>query len=95
MFFKGFPVLTDTQIRNAKATDKPVKLSDGKGLFVEIRPNGSELWRYRYEIGGKENLFAVGIPYARISQDRTGVPNKPRHRVDGVVLEVSVTKTGR
>lgn len=53
-------MLTDTQIRNAKAVEKPVKMSDGKGLYVEIRPNGSKLWRYRYEIGGKENLFAVG-----------------------------------
>lgn len=60
MFFKGFHVLTDTQIRNAKATDKPVKLSDGNGLVIEIRPNGSKLWRYRYRIDGKENLFAVG-----------------------------------
>ena len=53
-------MLTDTQIRNAKAPEKPVKLNDGKGLYIEIRPNGSKLWRYRYEIGGKENLFAVG-----------------------------------
>ena len=53
-------MLTDTQIRNGKAIDKPVKLSDGKGLFIEIRPNGSKLWRYRYKINGKENLFAVG-----------------------------------
>ena len=57
-------MLTDTQIRNAKTGDKPVKLNDGKGLFVEIRSNGSKLWRYRYryryEINGKENLFAVG-----------------------------------
>jgi hypothetical protein len=53
-------MLTDTQIRNAKTTDKPVKLSDGNGLVIEIRPNGSKLWRYRYRIDGKENLFAVG-----------------------------------
>lgn len=53
-------MLTDTQIRNAKATDKPVRLSDGNGLMVEIRPNGSKLWRYRYRIDGKENLFAMG-----------------------------------
>lgn len=53
-------MLTDTQIRNAKATSSPVKLNDGKGLFVEIRPNGSKLWRYRYKINGKENMFAVG-----------------------------------
>lgn len=53
-------MLTDTQCRNAKAKEKPYKLTDGKGLYLEVRPNGSKLWRYRYRIAGKENLFAVG-----------------------------------
>ncbi|GBG02537.1 integrase [Azospira sp. I13] len=53
-------MLTDTQCRTAKAADKPLKLRDGNGLYLEVRPNGSKLWRYRYEIGGKENLFALG-----------------------------------
>lgn len=53
-------MLTDTQIRNAKTSDKPLKLNDGKGLFLEVRANGSKLWRYRYKISDKENLFAVG-----------------------------------
>jgi integrase len=53
-------MLTDTQCRNAKAAGKPAKLSDGKGLYLEVRPNGSKLWRYRYKINDKENLFAMG-----------------------------------
>lgn len=53
-------MLTDTQCRNAKATDKPLRLRDGKGLYLEVRPNGSKLWRYRYKINDKENLFAMG-----------------------------------
>lgn len=53
-------MLTDTSCRNATTTDKPLKLNDGKGLYLEVRPNGSKLWRYRYKIDGKENLFAVG-----------------------------------
>lgn len=52
--------LTDVKIRQAKATDKPIKLTDGNGLYLEVRPNGSKLWRYRYRIAGKENLFAIG-----------------------------------
>lgn len=58
--FKGALMLTDTQCRTAKAADKPLRLRDGKGLYLEVRPNGSKLWRYRYEMGGKENLFALG-----------------------------------
>ena len=53
-------MLGDTTIRNTKATVKPIKLTDGNGLFIEIRPNGSKLWRYRYKIDGKENTFAMG-----------------------------------
>jgi integrase len=52
--------LSDTRIKSAKPEDKPVKLSDGSGLYLLINPNGSRLWRYRYRLCGKENVFAVG-----------------------------------
>lgn len=52
--------LTDAKIRNAKPEAKPVKLVDGGGLYLEVRPSGAKLWRYRYRIAGKENVFAVG-----------------------------------
>lgn len=54
-------MLTDTRIRNAKkAEGKPYKLTDAKGLYLEIKPTGAKLWRYRYRIDGKENVFAAG-----------------------------------
>jgi integrase len=52
--------LTDAKIRNTKPGDKPIKLTDGGGLYLEVRPTGAKLWRYRYRIAGKENVFAVG-----------------------------------
>jgi len=52
--------LTDVKIRQSKASEKVLKLTDGHGLYLEVKPNGSKLWRYRYKIAGKENLFAVG-----------------------------------
>ncbi len=52
--------LSDTRIRNAKPSVKPIKLTDGGGLFVLINPNGSRLWRYRYRLNDKENMFALG-----------------------------------
>ncbi len=51
--------LTDAKIRNAKPSDKPIKLTDASGLYLEVRPTGAKLWRYRYRIAGKENLFAL------------------------------------
>lgn len=52
--------LTDTKIRNTKPAEKPIKLTDGGGLYLEVRPTGTKLWRYRYRIAGKENIFAIG-----------------------------------
>lgn len=52
--------LTDVKIRQAKPTDKAQKLTDGNGLYLEVKPNGSKHWRYRYRIDGKENLYALG-----------------------------------
>jgi hypothetical protein len=37
--------LTDTQIRNTKPADKPLKLTDGRGLYLEVTPAGGKLWR--------------------------------------------------
>ena len=53
-------MLTDTKIRNTKKSNKPIKLTDSSGLYLEVRPSGSKLWRYRYRIAGKENVFALG-----------------------------------
>lgn len=52
--------LTDTAIRNAKPREKAYKLTDGGSLFLLVTPAGSKLWRYRYRLGGSENLFAIG-----------------------------------
>ena len=63
--------LTDVKIRQAKPADKAFKLPDGAGLYLEIKPNGSKLWRYRYRIAGKENLFAIGsYPEVSLSDAR-------------------------
>lgn len=53
-------MLSDTQCRNAKPQAKPFKLADGKGLYLEVKPNGVKAWRYRFELGGKESVFAIG-----------------------------------
>ena len=35
--------LTDTAVRGAKPGEKPYKLSDEKGLYVQVNPNGAKL----------------------------------------------------
>ncbi len=57
-------MLTDTQCRTAKAQEKPYKLPDGKGLYLEVKPNGVKAWRYRFKLARegavKESVFAIG-----------------------------------
>ena len=57
-------MLTDTQCKNAKPREKPYKLPDGNGLYLEVKPNGVKAWRYRFKLAKdgelKENLFAIG-----------------------------------
>ncbi len=64
--------LTDTRIRQAKPKDKAYKLSDGAGLHLEVRPTGAKLWRLRYRLAGKENVFAIGrYPEVNLKEARS------------------------
>ncbi|WP_347879526.1 Arm DNA-binding domain-containing protein [Burkholderia sp. BCC0397] len=51
--------LADVKIRRANTDDKPTKLTGANGPYLGVRPSGAKLWRYRYRIAGKENLFAI------------------------------------
>lgn len=53
--------LTDTKIRQTKPGDKPIKLQDGNGLYLDIRPSGVRVWRYRYWITPeKDGRYTIG-----------------------------------
>ena len=42
------------------STAKSYRKTDGRGLYLEVFPNGSKLWRFKYRIGGKEKRLALG-----------------------------------
>lgn len=77
-------MLNDTQCRNAKPKDKPYKLRDANGLYLEIKPNGVKAWRYRFELREdgkiKESVFAIG-DYANAPSGET--PEEAKARRDG------------
>lgn len=52
--------LSDTKIRNAKPQEKLYKLTDRDGLTLFINPNGSLLWKLRYNFNKKPNTLALG-----------------------------------
>lgn len=60
---------SELAFRNAKTGPKPYLLSDGQGLSLRIRPNGTKktwLLRYSRPGTGKENFLSL-IPYSDIS----------------------------
>ena len=76
--------LTDTQCRTAKPKDKAYKLTDGNGLYLEVKPNGVKAWRYRFELSDgtarKESIFAIGN-YVTAPKGET--PEQARERRNG------------
>ena len=59
--------LTDLSCKTAKPSEKPRKLYDGKGLYLEVAPNQSKYWRFKYRFGDKEKRLALGV-YPEVSQ---------------------------
>src|SRR5690242_18004006 len=53
--------LTATAIRNSKASDKPQRLYDSGGLYLEVAPSGGRWWRFAYRFGGKRKLISLGV----------------------------------
>jgi integrase len=75
----GTPMLTDAQIRKAKAADKPYKLTDGAGLHVYVTPSGGKLLRLRYEFERKEKLLSIGpYPSVGVAEAREAVATAKR-----------------
>lgn len=52
--------LSATAIREAKPAEKPIRMYDGGGLYLEVSPAGGKLWRLKYRFEGKEKLLALG-----------------------------------
>ena len=52
--------LTDTAIRKAKPDTSPRRLSDERGLYLLLNPNGSLWWRWDYRYAGKRKTLSMG-----------------------------------
>ncbi|MEN9896544.1 MAG: hypothetical protein RLZZ66_193 [Pseudomonadota bacterium] len=53
-------LLTDTKIKNSSASDKPIRLSDGDGVFLIVNPNGGKWWRLAFSFQGKRDSISLG-----------------------------------
>ena len=63
--------LTDTACKTAKPKEKSYKVSDGGGLYLEVMPNGSKYWRFKYRFLKKEKRLAFGkYPFVKLVEAR-------------------------
>lgn len=97
--------LTDNSIRAAKHGDKPIKLSDERGLFLLLQPSGGKLWRLKYRIGGTEKKLGLGrYPDVSLKDARkrreearallaTGIDPGEQKRADALAAELNAATT--
>ena len=52
--------LTDTAVRQAKATGKAYTLGDREGLSLAVSPQGGKSWHFRYYWGGTQKRMSLG-----------------------------------
>jgi len=57
---KQIEPLSDEIIVSVLPDIKPKRLWDGGGLFLQVNPIGSKLWRLKYRFQGKEKLLSLG-----------------------------------
>ncbi len=63
--------LTELQLKHLKPKDKLYRVSDDRGLIIEVTPNGSKLWRWRFSYQGKGQMLALGkYPAVTLAQAR-------------------------
>jgi len=64
-------LLTDKDIQATKATTKVIRLSDGNGLYLLVKPNNSRWWRVDYTIKSKRKTLSLGTyPLISLSNAR-------------------------
>lgn len=78
-------MLTDTAIKKAKPGDKPVRMFDAGGLYLEVATSGSKLWRFKYRFEGKEKRQALGVyPDTSLAKAREKRDKARRLLADGI-----------
>jgi len=63
--------LNDKAAQAARSRDKQYGISDGDGLTMIIKPNGTKLWWLRYRFGGKAKTLSLGeYPFVTLREAR-------------------------
>ncbi len=72
--------LTNLKIKRIKPREKPLKLSDGKGLYLLVTPSGGKHWKLKYRYLGKEKKLSLGA-YPHVSLAEARVASDSAHKM--------------
>lgn len=95
--------LSDARIRSLKPKSKLYRVGDGRGLWLEVVPNGAKHWRFRHTWAGKETMLSLGpypvVPLAEardraIDARRALLAGKPPACTRPVPRELQAAATG-
>ncbi|AMO70261.1 tyrosine-type recombinase/integrase [Zhongshania aliphaticivorans] len=77
--------LTDTAVKQAKPKEKTYRLSDEKGMYLEVTPKGQKYWRMKYRIGKQEKRLSIGVyPTVSLKKARQIREQARQHLLDGI-----------
>jgi len=97
--------LSDFALRKAKPRPKQYRMSDGDGLHLLVRPNGSKLWQLRYRFRQKENVLSFGrYPHVTLVEARrkrdeaksllaNGIDPAAKRKADRIEAETAARQT--
>ncbi|HYF32497.1 MAG TPA: integrase arm-type DNA-binding domain-containing protein [Chitinophagaceae bacterium] len=81
--------ITDTQCRAAKPKSKSYKLFDYEGLYLEVMPTGSKIWRLKFWLHDKERRISLGsypeTSLADARKEKLAIKEDIRNGIDPVL----------
>jgi integrase len=77
--------LTDSIVKDTEPSHRPKRISDGRGMYLEISPAGGRLWRLKFRFAGKEKCMSLGTyPDVSLAKARQRREAARRLIADGV-----------
>lgn len=77
--------LSATQVSKAKPCEKQYKLTDGAGMYLLVRPDGSKYWRMDYRFQGRRKTLALGVyPEVPLKRAREKRDEARQQLADGI-----------
>ena len=52
--------LTDAKIKTLKPQEKVYRILDADRLYIEVRPSGTKVWRFKFVFNSKESSMSLG-----------------------------------